>query len=68
MLVLQKDMYTHYLHGIAEREDDVIEDNNIINLPYCQSRYGGGERLVRGTRVSLTIRHVPKTIRMRIGR
>uniref|UniRef100_A0A1X7T6H6 Uncharacterized protein n=1 Tax=Amphimedon queenslandica TaxID=400682 RepID=A0A1X7T6H6_AMPQE len=27
-----------------------------------------GERLTRGTRVSLTIRHVPKTIRMKIGR
>lgn len=60
-------MYTHYLHGIAEKREDVITDK-IINLSYCQSGLTLGDTVERTTRISLTIRYVPKTIKMKIGR
>jgi alkylated DNA repair protein alkB family protein 6 len=65
LLVLEDDMYTGYLHGIAERKHDEI-NNNIINLPYC--RLMSTDTLVRDTRVSLTIRYVPKVLKLKIGK
>ncbi len=53
-------MYTDYLHGIADSEVDIISPNLIIPDPTQES---AGQTLMRGTRISLTIRHVPKTLK-----
>ena len=54
-------MYTDYLHGIADSEMDIVSPNLIIPDPDLES---AGQTLTRGTRVSLTIRHVPKTLKI----
>ena len=66
LLVLQEDMYTQHLHGIAERREDVINKDTVINLPNCDSHLRDGDTLERSTRVSLTIRHVPKTLKVKL--
>lgn len=66
LLVLQDDMYKKYLHGIAVgREEDVVSDS-IANLRQIANCPNMGEELKRSTRVSLTIRHVPKTIKLKL--
>ncbi|RZF37105.1 hypothetical protein LSTR_LSTR013801 [Laodelphax striatellus] len=66
LLVLQDDMYSKYLHGIAEVCDDVISDD-LANLHQTGQSFKMGERLNRDTRISLTIRHVPKTTKLKIN-
>ena len=61
LLVLKDDMYQKYLHGIEEIQDDVLSDK-ICNL---QDPSVIGQTFPRSTRVSLTIRHVPNTSRMK---
>ncbi|XP_036436022.1 alpha-ketoglutarate-dependent dioxygenase alkB homolog 6 isoform X2 [Colossoma macropomum] len=60
LLILQGEMYERYLHGIRGVAVDTLTER-VANL----SAAGGqvGETLTRGTRVSLTIRHVPKVCR-----
>uniref|UniRef100_A0AAG5CTJ9 Fe2OG dioxygenase domain-containing protein n=1 Tax=Anopheles atroparvus TaxID=41427 RepID=A0AAG5CTJ9_ANOAO len=64
LLVVKEDMYHKYFHSIKEQEQDTI-DGNIANLRLL-SKGKLGDVLPRGTRVSLTIRHVPKTSKMKI--
>ena len=54
-------MYHKLLHGIEEIHEDVISDK-ICNLTNCDQV---GNVLPRSTRISLTIRHVPKTTKMK---
>ena len=61
LLVLKDDMYHKYLHGIEEIDQDVISDK-ICNL---NDRSVIGQAFPRSTRISLTIRHVPKTTKMK---
>ena len=61
LLVLKDDMYHKYLHGIEEIDQDVISDK-ICNL---NDRSVISQAFPRSTRVSLTIRHVPKTTKMK---
>ncbi|KAJ6663627.1 hypothetical protein lerEdw1_009706 [Lerista edwardsae] len=63
LLVLQEDMYVRYLHGIRFATEDSLTEK-VANLGACGSRVG--ETLCRGTRVSLTIRHVPKVLKTSI--
>ncbi|KAM4731331.1 alpha-ketoglutarate-dependent dioxygenase alkB homolog 6 [Anableps anableps] len=63
LLILQDDMYQRLLHGIQERDRDTLTDR-VANLSAAGAR--PGETLSRGTRVSLTIRHVPKVIKTRL--
>lgn len=65
LLILQDDMYHRYLHGIAERDVDRIADD-MLNLQQCCDERSFGERVTREKRVSLTIRHVPKTSRLKL--
>ena len=59
-LILVKDqMFNYYLHGIEERTTDC--DKNLIIPKQSESI-----SLERKTRVSLTIRHVPNTKRIKI--
>ncbi|XP_029830053.3 alpha-ketoglutarate-dependent dioxygenase alkB homolog 6 isoform X2 [Ixodes scapularis] len=65
LLVTRGAMYTDHLHGIEARTKDAIDDG-IVNL--SASGVARGAILERGTRVSLTIRVVPKVIRANILR
>lgn len=65
LLVTQGVMYTDHLHGIEARTKDAIDDG-VVNTSACSVAYGS--ILERGTRVSLTIRVVPKVIRANILR
>ena len=68
LVVVANDMYMTYLHGIAERSEDVITEH-ICNLPNTQLQHEMGSSLQRRTRVSLTIRHVPKVTKFKfLGR
>lgn len=58
------DMYKTYLHGISERTVDKIS-NSIANIEMCEMAQSA-EDLTRTTRVSLTIRHVPKVLKAKI--
>ncbi|XP_058119458.1 alpha-ketoglutarate-dependent dioxygenase alkB homolog 6 [Anopheles ziemanni] len=64
LLVVKDDMYHTYFHSIKELEQDVV-DSTITNLSLlCKAKLN--DVLLRGTRISLTIRHVPKTTKMKI--
>lgn len=65
LLILQDELYHNYHHSIAEVTDDNVTDS-IANLHVCSRNYVFGEKLTRGRRVSLTIRHVPKTTKLKI--
>lgn len=56
-----EDMYKTYLHGISEHTVDKIS-NSIANIEMCEMAQSV-EALTRTTRVSLTIRHVPKVLK-----
>lgn len=64
LLILQDDLYLNYLHGIQERNEDVLNDN-ILNLDHLTTQTGK-QPVVRGTRISLTIRHVLKVSKFKI--
>ncbi|XP_059841055.1 alpha-ketoglutarate-dependent dioxygenase alkB homolog 6 isoform X1 [Hypanus sabinus] len=63
LLVLKDSMYLKYLHGIRPVSEDVITDK-VANLTSCNSKLGAV--LARTTRVSLTVRHVPKVLKTSI--
>ena len=63
LVLVREDMYKVHLHGIAERTEDTITDE-IANLESTDINIG--DVLKRGTRVSLTIRHVPKVLKAKI--
>lgn len=66
LLILKDDMYNKYLHSISEVTEDLIT-NNIANIDRCIGfRNRLGDIVKRDRRISLTIRHVPKTSRMKI--
>ena len=54
-----------YLHGIAERTQDVVTER-VINQSYLGCSVSSEDTLNRSTRVSLTIRHVPKTFKIKL--
>ncbi|MGH0148403.1 UNVERIFIED_CONTAM: hypothetical protein FKN15_014133 [Acipenser sinensis] len=60
LLVLRDDMYMCYLHGIRGVTEETVSER-VANLPTTSAR--PGQQLTRATRVSLTIRHVPKTLK-----
>lgn len=61
LFVTTEDGYSAYLHGIAERFSDEITDT-VFN----KVEFSIGEVIQRQTRVSLTIRHVPKLVNFRL--
>ncbi|KAJ8348322.1 hypothetical protein SKAU_G00269110 [Synaphobranchus kaupii] len=60
LLVLQNEMYQNVLHGIQGVVQDTLTDR-VANLSLASA--SAGDSLTRGTRVSLTIRHVPKMLK-----
>ena len=66
--ILTDDMYSKYLHGIAERQIDSL-DHKIVNLDMCSipcETLHDTREMVRDTRVSLTIRYVPKVLNVKL--
>ncbi|KAL4709688.1 hypothetical protein ACJJTC_007419 [Scirpophaga incertulas] len=66
LLVLQDKLFHYYLHGIQDIKKDVL-DQSIANLSMCSKKYVLGKTLERNTRISLTIRHVPRTSSFKIN-
>ncbi|XP_077972963.1 putative RNA/DNA demethylase ALKBH6 isoform X1 [Styela clava] len=77
LLILQELMYESHMHGISERSTDVLNKDFVYNFDnlgdetlkskiISESEF----KLDRKTRISLTIRNVPKTvkIKLQIGR
>ena len=60
LILVCDDMYKVHLHGIEDRSCDVITDK-VVNLHYTSAQLG--DELKRDTRVSLTIRNVPKVLK-----
>uniref|UniRef100_A0A8D0H389 AlkB homolog 6 n=1 Tax=Sphenodon punctatus TaxID=8508 RepID=A0A8D0H389_SPHPU len=60
LLVVREEMYTRYLHGIRPVASDTVTEK-VANRGACGVELG--DTLPRGTRVSLTIRHVPKVLK-----
>ncbi|XP_038623180.1 alpha-ketoglutarate-dependent dioxygenase alkB homolog 6 isoform X1 [Tachyglossus aculeatus] len=60
LLVLAGTAYTRLLHGIRPVTADTLT-GPVANLPSCPSAQPGAT-LPRGTRVSLTVRHVPQVL------
>lgn len=63
LLVLQDEMYQSLLHGIKGCTQDSLTDR-VVNLSAAGAL--PGDTLTRGTRVSLTIRHVPKVMKTKL--
>ena len=61
LLVVRDDAYHRLLHGIQPRADDLVTEA-VLN----RGSVPAGRRLARQTRVSLTIRHVPKVLKARL--
>ncbi|XP_063794037.1 alpha-ketoglutarate-dependent dioxygenase alkB homolog 6 [Pseudophryne corroboree] len=60
LLVLREDLYVNYLHGIHPLTQDTLS-HRVANLDRCAAH--AEETLTRRTRVSLTIRFVPKVLK-----
>lgn len=62
-------MYSHYLHGIEERQIDRINREIISNFDRCSDEIKSNDEqnVTRTTRVSLTIRRVEKATKLQIG-
>lgn len=66
LLILKDNLYSDYLHSISNIKADVLCEQ-ICNFKNCELAYKLGDRLQRGTRISLTIRCVPKTSRIKLS-
>ncbi|XP_039754919.1 alpha-ketoglutarate-dependent dioxygenase alkB homolog 6 [Pararge aegeria] len=66
LLILKDKLFHYYLHCIEEVNEDCLDDS-IVNLNMCSDKYVKGVTLPRETRISLTIRHVPKTTSFKIN-
>ena len=63
LLVLKKDLYEMYLHGIDEVGKDALSEK-VLRLSEETKDLPDGHVLERGTRISLTIRQVKKRSKM----
>lgn len=66
LLILKDNLYTDYMHGIEEKIKDEIHEN-VANLNSCGYKYKTGEYINRTTRVSLTIRNVPRSLNFKLA-
>ncbi|CAG9765291.1 unnamed protein product [Ceutorhynchus assimilis] len=64
LIIVKDDMYKTYLHSISEVALDDV--SGCANLDNCMTSYSLNEKLKRGTRVSLTIRNVPKVLKIKL--
>lgn len=66
LLILQENMYNNYMHGIEEIKSDIIDDS-ITNLKSCGTILQQENSKCRSTRISLTIRNVPKVSKFNLN-
>ena len=64
LILIQDQMFHHFLHGIEENTEDIC-DKNLIFPPQIEAKKEETQ-LKRDTRVSLTMRHVPNTKKIKI--
>lgn len=64
LLLLKDDLYTNYLHSIKETKSDLI-NADFVNLDSCE-KYKIGDNIQRDTRISVTIRNVPKVFKLKM--
>lgn len=62
LVIVKDDLYSKYLHSISERCSDVLSAK-CVNLNNCGRQFDVGKTLERSTRISLTIRNVPKVLK-----
>jgi alkylated DNA repair protein alkB family protein 6 len=67
LVVLKDDMYTVNLHGIKEINEDIIDSKYVVNYDRIDKSYKQPPSVKRDTRISLTIRHVPKVIKTNLN-
>lgn len=65
LLMIKDDAYNKYLHSISERVEDLLVPS-IANIEMCENVNEINRILKRETRISLTIRHVPKTSKLKL--
>lgn len=65
LVIVRDDMYTKYLHGIREVTTDVIDDT-FANLSSCGALSEGSQLRRTKSRISLTVRVVPKVLQNKI--
>ncbi|XP_018574432.1 alpha-ketoglutarate-dependent dioxygenase alkB homolog 6 [Anoplophora glabripennis] len=66
LVIIKNDMYSKYLHSISEVATDVIS-STYANLCNCGIKYFINDALKRETRVSVTIRNVPKILKIKLS-
>lgn len=69
LIIVMNDLYTNFMHSIAEVSQDNI-GTDLVNIDRCEHFTNFiGCTIERDRRISLTIRHVPKTskINLRLG-
>ncbi len=66
LVVVKDDMYLKYLHGIGQRSEDIIIEDKIFNSQFCTGKFAPGNRVERNTRISMTIRNVPKVSKLSV--
>ncbi|XP_076252030.1 putative RNA/DNA demethylase ALKBH6 [Rhynchophorus ferrugineus] len=64
LVVIKDDMYSKYLHSIQDIKADIVSD--CLNLQQCNKKYHTNEAINRETRISLTIRNVPKVLKIKL--
>lgn len=65
LVILRNDLYKKFMHFIDERECDIL-NKDCVNLSQCGGSYSIGTELKRDTRISLTIRNVPKVAKVNL--
>ncbi|ELU12938.1 hypothetical protein CAPTEDRAFT_112863, partial [Capitella teleta] len=63
LVLVREEMYSRMLHGIKEVETDTLCEK-VLNLD--SSEHSLGDTLARNTRISLTIRVVPKVLKAKL--
>lgn len=65
LVIFQDDVYSKYLHSISEKGSDTITEK-YVNVSQCGQQLSVGMTFQRDTRISLTIRHVPKVCKIKL--
>lgn len=65
LVIIKDDLYSKYLHSIYERKIDKLTED-CINISFTGDKRLVGDILERNTRVSVTIRNVPKVLKIKI--
>lgn len=66
LLVLKDNMYNVLMHGIKETTEDIFDEKVIFNAENLSKneKFSQSSIMKRDTRISLTIRNVPKIIKI----